>query len=78
MDFLKGRNVLPGFGPVVLLEPPQRSFPARNAHSVSVPIRDQEQQHERFARVWDNNLRLQGFAEAFEQQDIRLSLWHGS
>ncbi len=26
------------------------------------------QQHERFARVWDNNLRLQGFAEAFEQQ----------
>ncbi len=26
------------------------------------------QQHERFAKVWDNNLRLQGFAEAFEQQ----------
>jgi hypothetical protein len=26
------------------------------------------QQHERFARVWDNNLRLQGFSEAFEQQ----------
>ena len=25
-------------------------------------------QHERFARQWDNNLRLQGFAEAFEQQ----------
>ena len=25
------------------------------------------QQHERFAKVWDNNLRLQGFAEAFEQ-----------
>jgi len=25
-------------------------------------------QHERFAKVWDNNLRLQGFAEAFEQQ----------
>jgi hypothetical protein len=24
--------------------------------------------HERFAKVWDNNLRLQGFAEAFEQQ----------
>jgi hypothetical protein len=26
------------------------------------------QQHEQFAKVWDNNLRLQGFAEAFEQQ----------
>jgi hypothetical protein len=26
------------------------------------------QQHARFAKVWDNNLRLQGFAEAFEQQ----------
>ena len=26
------------------------------------------QQHERFAKVWDNNLRSQGFAEAFEQQ----------
>jgi hypothetical protein len=25
------------------------------------------QQHERFAKLWDNNLRLQGFAEAFEQ-----------
>jgi hypothetical protein len=25
-------------------------------------------QHERFAKVWDNNLRLQGFAEALEQQ----------
>ena len=39
------------------------------------PVRDQlrllvslHQQHERFAKVWDNNLRLQGFAEAFEQQ----------
>jgi len=29
------------------------------------------QQHERFAKVWDNNLRLQGFAEAFEQQQTR-------
>ena len=26
------------------------------------------QQHERFAQEWDNNLRLQGFAEAFERQ----------
>ncbi len=26
------------------------------------------QQHERFAQVWDDNLRLQGFAEAFERQ----------
>jgi hypothetical protein len=25
-------------------------------------------QHERFAKQWDNNLRLQGFAEAYEQQ----------
>ena len=24
-------------------------------------------QHERFAKQWDNNLRLQGFAEAFER-----------
>jgi len=24
--------------------------------------------HERFAKQWDNNLRLQGFAEAFERQ----------
>jgi hypothetical protein len=27
-------------------------------------------QHERFAKTWDNNLRLQGFAEAFERQQI--------
>ena len=26
------------------------------------------EQHERFAKVWDNNLRLQGFAEAFDRQ----------
>ena len=25
-------------------------------------------QHEEFAKLWDNNLRLQGFAEAFAQQ----------
>ena len=25
-------------------------------------------QHERFAKQWDNNLRLQGFAEAFQRQ----------
>ena len=25
-------------------------------------------QHEQFAKQWDSNLRLQGFAEAFEQQ----------
>jgi hypothetical protein len=34
------------------------------------------QQHERFAKVWDNNLRLQGFAEAFEQQTSRAYLLH--
>ena len=29
-------------------------------------------QHERFARTWDNNLRLQGFAEAFDpSQHVR-------
>jgi hypothetical protein len=26
------------------------------------------EQHQRFAKTWDNNLRLQGFAEAFERQ----------
>jgi len=26
------------------------------------------EQHARFARTWDNNLRLQGFLEAFERQ----------
>ena len=26
------------------------------------------EQHVRFARMWDNNLRLQGFLEAFERQ----------
>ena len=25
-------------------------------------------EHERFAKLWDNNLRQQGFAEAFERQ----------
>ncbi|WP_425432479.1 DUF6908 domain-containing protein [Granulicella rosea] len=25
-------------------------------------------EHERFAKLWDKNLRLQGFAEAFERQ----------
>jgi hypothetical protein len=29
-----------------------------------------QQQHDRFAKVWDNNLRLHGLAEAFEQQHI--------
>ena len=28
-------------------------------------------QHDRFAEQWDNNLRLQGFAEAFKQQTPR-------
>ena len=26
------------------------------------------EQHQRFAKVWDNNLRLQGYAEAFDPQ----------
>ena len=29
------------------------------------------EQHERFAETWDNNLRLQGFAEAFTDKCIR-------
>lgn len=28
-------------------------------------------QHERFAQVWNNNLRLQGFIEAFSSEHIR-------
>jgi len=28
-------------------------------------------QHEEFAKVWDQNLRSQGFAEAFERQQQR-------
>jgi hypothetical protein len=26
------------------------------------------EEQQRFAKLWDNNLRLQGFAEAFDQQ----------
>ena len=33
-----------------------------------VPHRACTNEHERFAKLWDNNLRLQGFAEAFERQ----------
>ncbi len=29
------------------------------------------EQHQRFAKTWDNNLRLQGFAEAFTDKCIR-------
>jgi hypothetical protein len=29
------------------------------------------EQHQRFAQTWDNNLRLQGFAEAFTDKSIR-------
>lgn len=28
-------------------------------------------QHEEFAALWDNNLRLQGFAEVFERQSVK-------
>ncbi len=38
------------------------------ASGAYVYILSLHQQHERFAKVWDNNLRLQGFAEAFERQ----------
>ena len=31
------------------------------------------EQHERFAKLWDKNLREQGFAEAFERQQQRHS-----
>lgn len=30
--------------------------------------RELHKQHERFAKLWDNNLRQQGFAEAFDRQ----------
>jgi len=30
-------------------------------------------QHQRFAELWDKNLRLQGFAEAFERQQSSLA-----
>jgi hypothetical protein len=33
-----------------------------------VHLDELHKQHERFAKLWDNNLRLQGFAEAFERQ----------
>jgi hypothetical protein len=40
-------------------------------------IRDQyvhlgrlHKQHEQFAKMWDNNLRLQGFLEAFTEKSI--------
>ena len=29
------------------------------------------EQHQRFAKIWDNNLRLQGFAESFTDKCIR-------
>ena len=32
--------------------------------------RELHRQHEEFAALWDNNLRLQGFAEAFERQSV--------
>jgi hypothetical protein len=38
-------------------------------HYVALP--DLHKQHERFAAVWDNNLRLQGFEEAFTDAAIR-------
>jgi hypothetical protein len=44
----------------------QWSRTIRDAHYIY--LASLHQQHERFAKVWDNNLRLQGFAEAFEQQ----------
>ncbi|QHN02742.1 hypothetical protein FTO74_04685 [Granulicella sp. WH15] len=36
-----------------------------------VALLDLHKQHERFAVVWDRNLRLQGFAEAFTDAAIR-------
>ena len=38
------------------------------ADALYIYLASLHQQHERFAKVWDNNLRLQGFAEAFEKQ----------
>ena len=36
-----------------------------------VALLDLHRQHERFAAVWDRNLRLQGFEEAFTDKSIR-------
>ena len=36
-----------------------------------IALLDLHTQHERFAAVWDRNLRLQGFAEAFTDAAIR-------
>jgi len=36
-----------------------------------VHLIDLHEQHQRFAKTWDNNLRLQGFAEAFTDTCIR-------
>lgn len=36
-----------------------------------VALLDLHRQHERFAAMWDKNLRLQGFAEAFTDAAIR-------
>jgi hypothetical protein len=38
-----------------------------------VYLRELHKQHQQFAEQWDNNLRLQGFAEAFEQQQKQRS-----
>ncbi len=54
------RNDYVGRGAV---EPQHRARPLR---AIS---RSLHEQHERFAKTWDNNLRLQGFAEAFESSN---------
>jgi hypothetical protein len=36
-----------------------------------VQVANLHAQHQRFAKVWDNSLRCQGFAEAYEQQLTR-------
>jgi hypothetical protein len=40
-------------------------------HDHYVHLVELHKQHERFAKTWDNNLRLQGFTEAFERQQNR-------
>ena len=42
---------------------PPAGKPLETVHLVQL-----HEQHQRFAKVWDNNLRLQGYAEAFDPQ----------
>ena len=42
--------------------------PLYSRRATTAITRNFTREHERFAKLWDNNLRQQGFAEAFERQ----------